>query len=257
MLDQSNQNQHSSDDQAREHHDGMESKKKNPGYKQPAHEHYYPNSGDKKWDPKDKKGDKLGKLGGMKEGLYQSAKSGKGGTQQGGWASPPPSPYQPNQGYNQNSGYQQQYQGYNPQGGFQGGAGMPGGGFQNQFGQNPASFQGTPGMVSGGSPQATMPSPMTGGQMGGFPGAGGAIPRERSYIENILRLNRGKRAAVYMTFENNDQWNGQIFRGIIREAGRDHIVLEDPQSGRWYLLLMIYLNYVVFDQPLNYDYPFE
>lgn len=85
----------------------------------------------------------------------------------------------------------------------------------------------------------------------------GMLPIERSYIENILRLNRGKQVKVYMTFEQNKEWNAKIFEGRIEAAGRDHIILSDSETGKRYLLLMIYLNYVVFDEPINYEYPFD
>jgi spore coat protein GerQ len=83
------------------------------------------------------------------------------------------------------------------------------------------------------------------------------VPQEESYVENILRLNRGKRATVYMTFENNSQWNAKVFRGIIEAAGRDHIILSDPATGTRYLLLMVNLDYITFDEPINYEYPFQ
>lgn len=81
----------------------------------------------------------------------------------------------------------------------------------------------------------------------------GMLPLEQSYVENILRLNRGKVATVYMTFENNREWNAKIFKGVIEAAGRDHLILSDPQTGMRYLLLMVYLDYVTFDEELNYD----
>ncbi len=84
----------------------------------------------------------------------------------------------------------------------------------------------------------------------------GMLPIEQSYIENILRLNKGKLATVYMTFENNQQWNAKIFKGIIEAAGRDHLILSDPQTGMRYLLLMVYLDYVTFDEEIEYDYPY-
>ncbi|RKQ31564.1 spore coat protein GerQ [Oceanobacillus halophilus] len=84
----------------------------------------------------------------------------------------------------------------------------------------------------------------------------GMLPLQQSYIENILRLNKGKLATVYMTFENNSEWNAMQFRGIIEAAGRDHIILSDPDTGMRYLLLMVYLDYVTFDEELNYEYPF-
>lgn len=84
----------------------------------------------------------------------------------------------------------------------------------------------------------------------------GMLPIQQSYIENILRLNRGKRVTVYMTFENNPEWGAKVFRGVIEAAGRDHIILSEPETGKRYLLLMIYLNYVTFDEEVNYEYPF-
>ncbi|WP_225228807.1 spore coat protein GerQ [Bacillus sp. PS06] len=84
----------------------------------------------------------------------------------------------------------------------------------------------------------------------------GMLPLEQSYVENILRLNKGKLATVYMTFENNTQWNAKIFRGIIEAAGRDHLILSDPDTGMRYLLLMVYLDYVTFDEELDYEYSY-
>jgi len=84
----------------------------------------------------------------------------------------------------------------------------------------------------------------------------GMLPIQESYIENILRLNQGKIATVYMTFEYNEQWNAKIFRGRIEAAGRDHLILIDPDTDRRYLLLMVYLDYVTFDEPIEYTYPF-
>lgn len=83
----------------------------------------------------------------------------------------------------------------------------------------------------------------------------GMLPLEESYIENILRLNKGKLATVYMTFENNQQWNAKVFRGVIEAAGRDHLIISDPKTGRRYLLLMVYLDYITFDEEIEYAYP--
>lgn len=80
---------------------------------------------------------------------------------------------------------------------------------------------------------------------------------EESYVENIVRLNRGKVATVYMTFENNSQWNAKVFRGVVEAAGRDHIILSDPVTGMRYLLLTVNLDYITFDQPIAYEYPFQ
>ena len=60
-------------------------------------------------------------------------------------------------------------------------------------------------MVSGSGP--VPPAPTTGQPV-----------FEESYIENILRLNLGKIATVYMTFENNNQWNAKVFKGRLEAA---------------------------------------
>ena len=81
----------------------------------------------------------------------------------------------------------------------------------------------------------------------------GMLPAEESYIENILRLNKGKLATVYMTFENKKE---KTFKGLIEAAGRDHLIISDPQTGTRYLLPMIYLDYITFDEEIEYQYPF-
>lgn len=78
------------------------------------------------------------------------------------------------------------------------------------------------------------------------------LPIEQSYIENIVRMNRGKHVTIYMTFSNN----AKSFKGIIEAAGRDHIIISDPDSGKRYLLLMVYVDYLVFDEEIEYQYPF-
>ena len=79
---------------------------------------------------------------------------------------------------------------------------------------------------------------------------------EQSYIENILRDNYGKLATIYMNFEGS-QWGSKVFKGYIRGAGKDHIILKDAQSETRYLLLTVYLNYITFDEKIEYDYPFR
>lgn len=84
----------------------------------------------------------------------------------------------------------------------------------------------------------------------------GMLPIEESYIENILRLNKGKMGTFYFTYENNNQWNAKVYKGIVEAAGRDHIILSDPQTGTRYLLLMVNFDYATFEGELNYEYPY-
>ncbi len=73
------------------------------------------------------------------------------------------------------------------------------------------------------------------------------LPFEQSYIENILRLNKGKKATIHMTFPDSEE-----FKGIIETSGKDHIILSDPSTGKWFLLLMIYVDFITFDENINY-----
>jgi spore germination protein Q len=122
----------------------------------------------------------------------------------------------------------------------------------------------TPGAMGGALSGAVMPPPPAqGSQIPGSGGTGsqmptppGMLPMEQSFIENILRLNLGKTATIYMTFENNSEWNAKVFRGVLEAAGRDHIIISDPQTGTRYLLLMVNLDYITFDEPLQYTYPY-
>ena len=75
---------------------------------------------------------------------------------------------------------------------------------------------------------------------------------EQSYIENIIRLNKGKIGRFYMTFPDSLEWRDRVFSGIIEQSGKDHIIKSDPTTGKWYLLLLIYLDYVEFDEKINY-----
>ena len=79
-----------------------------------------------------------------------------------------------------------------------------------------------------------------------------ALPAEQSYIENILRLNKGKKVRVHQTFPDSNEWRDIEFKGIIEQSGRDHIILSEPSTGKWYLLLMIYVDFITFDEKINY-----
>ncbi|GAA0340121.1 hypothetical protein GCM10008967_33110 [Bacillus carboniphilus] len=103
---------------------------------------------------------------------------------------------------------------------------------------------------AGQQPPAMSTTPYTGPQVPGM------LPVEQSYIENILRLNKGKIVTAYFTFENSDQWRSKVFKGVIEAAGRDHLILSDPQSGTRYLLPLLFMDYATFDEELEYEYPF-
>ena len=86
--------------------------------------------------------------------------------------------------------------------------------------------------------------------------ANGNVQDEQSYIENILRLNKGKKVTIYASYADSREWKDRIFKGIIEESGRDHIILSDPTTGKWFLIIMIYVDYIEFDEKINYSKDF-
>ncbi len=80
---------------------------------------------------------------------------------------------------------------------------------------------------------------------------------EQSYIENIIRLNKGKKIKAYVSFPDSNTWKDKIFEGVIEESGRDHLILSNSKNGEWYLILMVYLNYIEFDEKINYAHSYS
>lgn len=72
------------------------------------------------------------------------------------------------------------------------------------------------------------------------------------YNENILKANQGRIASFYMSFPDSVEWRDKVFTGVIEDAGRDHVIISDPKTGKWSLLVLLFLNYVEFEEPINY-----
>lgn len=79
------------------------------------------------------------------------------------------------------------------------------------------------------------------------------LPLEKSYIENILRLNKGKEVKVYMTFPSSNELRDKEYSGIIENSGRDYIIISEPSTGKWQMLPIMYVNFITFDEKINYS----
>lgn len=77
-------------------------------------------------------------------------------------------------------------------------------------------------------------------------------PIEQSYIENILRNNIGKKVRVHASFSDSVEWRDRIFVGLIEHAGRDNLIINDVENNKSYLILMIYVDFVEFDEKITY-----
>lgn len=98
----------------------------------------------------------------------------------------------------------------------------------------------------------TFPTAATNNYTDNIVPVGTELTMEQSYIENILRLNKGKKVKAYVSYPDSLDWKDSIYNGIIEEAGRDHLIISNPETGKWYLILMIYLNFVEFEEKINY-----
>ena len=78
-------------------------------------------------------------------------------------------------------------------------------------------------------------------------------PMEQSYIENILRNNIGKDVRVHASFSDSIEWKDRVFTGIIKHAGRDNLIISDIENNKYYLILMIYVDFVEFDEEIIYS----
>ena len=116
----------------------------------------------------------------------------------------------------------------------------------NGYYKNPNVFPGTP-MYSNGT---ETPNQATANVVSN------ELSLEQSYIENILRLNKGKKVTVHMTFPDSIEFKDREFKGIVEQAGRDHLILSDPATGKWFLLLMIYVDFITFEEYINYSTSF-
>ncbi len=83
------------------------------------------------------------------------------------------------------------------------------------------------------------------------------LTMEQSYIENILRLNKGRKVKAYVSYPDSSAWQNKIYEGIIEEAGKDHLIIYDNANNLWYLIRIIYLNYVEFMEPIIYSHAYS
>ena len=83
------------------------------------------------------------------------------------------------------------------------------------------------------------------------------LTEEESYIENIVRANKGKMATFYMSYGDSNEWRDRTYKGIIEAAGVDHIIISDPKDGKRYILLNVYLDWIEFGDEINYIYPYR
>lgn len=74
-----------------------------------------------------------------------------------------------------------------------------------------------------------------------------------SYLNNLISENIGKQVYIYVTFPNSNDFRDYKFCGILEQSGKDFVVLSEPSTGKWYLIPSIYIDYITFDENINYS----
>ena len=45
----------------------------------------------------------------------------------------------------------------------------------------------------------------------------------------------------------------KVFSGILEVTGRDYVTLSEPSTGKWNVLPTNFIQYIVFDEIINYS----
>lgn len=70
-------------------------------------------------------------------------------------------------------------------------------------------------------------------------------------LEDILKINKGKKTSIYTSFKNSTEWKNKVFTGIIEESYTEYIVLSDPKTGFWYIIPIKYIDYIKSEEYIN------
>ena len=67
-------------------------------------------------------------------------------------------------------------------------------------------------------------------------------------LNDILKNNKGKKINISMSYQNGEK---ELYNGIIEYIGDDYLIISNPETGNYYLLLLKYLNYIDFEEKIN------
>lgn len=71
------------------------------------------------------------------------------------------------------------------------------------------------------------------------------------YINELLRLNKGKRVTLYVSYPNSRESQDKVFKGTMITSGDDYIVLKNELNQS--LIVWLYnVNYFVFDEEISF-----
>ena len=78
-----------------------------------------------------------------------------------------------------------------------------------------------------------------------------SLNNHNEYIYELLAKNINKYCQIYLSFCDSIEWRDSIFEGYIEQIGKDYVLIYNKQNNKHYLLWMIYINYIIFEEMLN------
>lgn len=74
---------------------------------------------------------------------------------------------------------------------------------------------------------------------------------ELLYVSDILKINKGKKAIIYCSYPDSNEWRDKIFEGTIVQSGKEYLLLKNI-NNQLNLIWNIYINYIEFKENINF-----
>lgn len=71
---------------------------------------------------------------------------------------------------------------------------------------------------------------------------------ENSFVNAVLRTALNKEAKFYFSYPDSIKWRDMMYEGKLLVVGEDYVVIREKTSNHLYVLLMLYLEFVVFQE---------
>lgn len=71
-----------------------------------------------------------------------------------------------------------------------------------------------------------------------------------NYETKYIDPNKGKKINIYTSFPGINEI--KEFKGILEYNDLSNIMISNPTNGGWYLIPKKYIDYIVFDEAINY-----
>ena len=72
-----------------------------------------------------------------------------------------------------------------------------------------------------------------------------------SRIYKLLNKNIGKKIIIHISVPGNSMYDDKTFDGILENITDEYIIIYEPNSGNYQLILLIYVIYISFEEEIN------